>query len=248
MLRNSKVSRFPAADARIRESMREAGNFDRLDRISFLPETPPGVRTAEPGMACRLLVPAAPHCMETPMRTVHLLFAAIAWAGSAFAAGTSADREFAMKAAHDGANEVVLGRLASEQGQSQAVKSFGQHMVDDHTRAGEELKAAAQKDGIDLPDDTGTKAPGSERLAKLHGADFDRAYAKQMVQDHEKAVALFRRQAQSDGQSNVKAFAQKTLPTLEEHLRMARELPSQGKSAEMQESGMKRHRGGDGER
>lgn len=178
------------------------------------------------------------------MKTAHLLFAVIALAGSA-SAGTSADREFAAKAAHDGAEEVVLGRLATEQGQSQAVKTFGQHMVDDHTRAGEELKAAAQKDGIDLPGDTGTKAPGSERLAKLHGADFDRAYAKQMVQDHEKAVALFRQQAQSDGQSNVKAFAQKTLPTLEKHLRMARELPAQAKSAASPAKGAERNDGGE---
>lgn len=176
-----------------------------------------------------------------------IFFAAIAWAGSAFAGGTSADRQFAVKAAKDGAEEVVLGRLATEQGQSQAVKTFGQHMVDDHTRAGEELKTAARQDGIDLPGDTGTKSPGRERLASLRGAEFDRAYAQQMVQDHEKAVALFRRHAQSDGQSHVKAFAQKTLPTLEQHLRMARELPAQGKPVQAQERGMHRHRDGDGE-
>lgn len=160
------------------------------------------------------------------MKTALFLLAAAASA-SAFAAGSPADHRFVTEAARAGADEVVLGRLAAEQGRSPAVKTFGKHMVDDHTRAGEELEAAARKDGIDLPADAGTKPPGSERLASLHGDEFDRAYAKQMVQDHEKAVALFRRQAQAEGQSNVKAFAQKTLPTLEGHLRMARELQPQ---------------------
>jgi|GEM_PF-638558 len=180
------------------------------------------------------------------MKIAYVLFAAAAWTGGAFAATSAADREFVAKAAHSGMEEVALGRLATEQGQSDAVKRFGQQMVDDHTRANEELKAAASKDGIELPSDAGTKKPGTEKLASLQGAEFDRAYAKQMVQDHEKAVALFRREAQGSGSSNVKAFAQKTLPTLEEHLRMAQQLTGkesmQGMQHDRRMEGMERNK------
>jgi len=159
------------------------------------------------------------------MKIACVVFAAVAWTGAAFAS-TAAEREFVAKAAHAGAEEVVLGRLATEQGHSEAVKTFGQRMVDDHTRAGEELKAAARLDGIAMPDGVGSKPPGSEKLASLHGADFDRAFARTMAQDHEEAVALFRKEAQGSGESAIKTFARKTLPTLEEHLRMAKELPA----------------------
>lgn len=158
------------------------------------------------------------------MKTALVLFASFVVAGTAFAVGSSPDRDFAIKAAHDGAAEVALGRLAAAQAQSQAVKTFGQRMVDDHTRAGEALKTAARQDGIDLPADAASKPADTAALADLRGAAFDRAYAKRMVEDHEKAVALFRGAARNDGSSNLKAFAQKTLPTLEEHLRMARAL------------------------
>jgi putative membrane protein len=90
--------------------------------------------------------------------------------------------------------------------------------------AGEALKEAARQDGIAMPDGVDSKPPGTEKLAGLHGADFDRAFARAMVQEHEEAVALFRKEAQGSGESHVKAFARTTLPTLEEHLRMAREL------------------------
>ncbi|MBO9662860.1 DUF4142 domain-containing protein [Dokdonella sp.] len=161
------------------------------------------------------------------MKTTYLLLAALAFAGSALAKGSSADRDFATQAARDGAGEVALGRLAVSQGRSQAVKTFGQHMVDDHTKAGDELKAAARQDHIDLPSEAQSERPGTDSIASLRGAEFDHAYARKMVEDHEKAVALFRHETQSAGDSHVKTFARKTLPTLEQHLRMARELQTQ---------------------
>lgn len=153
-----------------------------------------------------------------------LVLGSCALIGRAFAADPSSDRDFAVEAARAGAAEVALGHLATWRGHSQGVKTFGQHMVDDHTRAGEALKAAASKDGVDLPDDDGGKPAADDRLANLRGTEFDRAYAATMVDDHEKAVALFRGEAQQGTQPNLKAFARKTLPTLEEHLRMARAL------------------------
>ena len=59
----------------------------------------------------------------------------------------------------------------------------------------------------------------------MQGAAFDREYARMMVKDHEEDVALFRKEAQSGKDADLKAYAQKTLPTLEEHLQMAKQLP-----------------------
>lgn len=165
------------------------------------------------------------------MRTALALLASIAAATAAFAAGSPPDRTFAAQAARDGAAEVALGRLAAAQAQSQAVKTFGQRMVDDHTRAGEELKAAARADGIELPAEASPRSAADARLASLRGAEFDDAYVRHMVQAHDEAVELFRREARDGDQPNLRAFAGKTLPTLEEHLRMARALQAAGPEA-----------------
>lgn len=139
----------------------------------------------------------------------------------------SADRKFVMEAAMGGMAEVELGRLAAERGSSDAVKQFGQRMVDDHSRANSELTQIASGKGITLP--TGLDAKHQALMTKmsaLSGAAFDRAYAKEMVKDHNKDVAEFQREATRGADPDVKAFAQKTLPTLQEHLQMARSLPS----------------------
>ena len=139
----------------------------------------------------------------------------------------SADRKFVMEAAMGGMAEVELGRLASERGSSEAVKQFGQRMVDDHSRANSELTQLVSGKGVTLP--TGLDAKHQALMTKmsaLSGAAFDRAYAKEMVKDHNKDVALFQREAGQGTDADLKTFAQKTLPTLQEHLRMARSLPS----------------------
>lgn len=139
----------------------------------------------------------------------------------------STDRKFLMEAAMGGMAEVELGRLAAERGASDAVKSFGQKMVDDHGRANAELMSIASGLGVTLPTALDAKhAAVVAKLSRLSGAEFDRAYAKDMVKDHEKDVALFRREATRGAQAELKSFASSKLPTLEGHLRMARALPS----------------------
>jgi putative membrane protein len=138
----------------------------------------------------------------------------------------SADRKFVMEAAMGGMKEVELGRLAAERGSSDAVKQFGQKMVDDHSRANSELMQLSSGKGITLP--TALDAKNQvvmTRMGALSGAEFDRAYAREMVKDHNKTIALFQREASRGTDSDLKAFAQRTLPTLQEHLRMARALP-----------------------
>ena len=148
------------------------------------------------------------------------------------AVGTAAlsrqDQKFLMDVAMDGLLEVELGRWAAQQGESAAVKQFGRRMVDDHTKANAELMTLASSKGVTLPTalDRSHQAHVT-RLSRMSGAAFDRAYAKLMASDHAKAVAAFERQSTRSGDADVQAFATKTLPTLQEHLQMARALTGQ---------------------
>ena len=144
----------------------------------------------------------------------------------------SADRRFVMEAAHGNTAEVTLGQLAADKGSSDAVKQFGKRMIDDHGKANAELKQVAEKKGITFPSDLDPKHKQlHDRLAKLNGADFDKAYANEMVKDHKKDVADFKRVATSAKDADVKAWAGNTLPTLEEHLKQAQDMQAQVKSA-----------------
>ena len=139
-------------------------------------------------------------------------------------AGTG-DQAFVIQTAKNGMAEVELGKLASEKASSAKVKAFGQRMVTDHGKAGEELKSLAATKQITLPTmpDPEHKAL-HDRLAKLSGAEFDRAYVREMVAGHRKGVDSFTMESMSGKDNDVKAWAAKTLPTVREHLRMIEEL------------------------
>jgi putative membrane protein len=150
----------------------------------------------------------------------------------------AADRTFVMKAAHGGMAEVEMGKLAADKAASSDVKQFGQRMADDHGKANEELKSWASKKGLTLPTELDAKHKAEQaRIAKLSGAAFDRAYMMLMVADHNKDVAEFRRQSKTAKDPDLKAWAGKTLPTLEEHQKLAKETsakvaaPSKGADA-----------------
>jgi len=121
---------------------------------------------------------------------------------------STGDRQFLKTAAEGGMAEVELGKLASEKGSSDEVKQFGQRMVTDHSKANEELKQVATSKGVDVPKNLNAKHKATrDRLAKLSGADFDKAYMKDMVQDHEKDVSEFRAESTKAKDSEVKGFA-----------------------------------------
>ncbi len=137
---------------------------------------------------------------------------------------SSADRQFVTKAAQGGMAEVELGQLAAQKAQNPQVKEFGQKMVDDHSKANDQLKQIASQEGVTLP--TGLDAKDQalkDKLSKLSGDQFDRMYMQHMVQDHKKDVADFQKEANSGKDQQVKQFAQQTLPTLKEHLQMAQQ-------------------------
>jgi putative membrane protein len=135
----------------------------------------------------------------------------------------TADRTFAEKAASGGMAEVKMGQLAVEKGTSPTVKQFGQKMVDDHSKANDELKAIASKKNLSLPTEVDTKHQATyDKLAKLSGSDFDKAYIDAMVKDHDEDVREFKK-ATSTGvlDADLKAWAEKTLGVIEQHDHLA---------------------------
>jgi len=132
------------------------------------------------------------------------------------------DHRFVTAAATGGMAEVELGKLAADKASSSDVKKFGQRMVDDHGKANDELKTLAQNKNITLPASLDAQHKAKvDRLSKLSGDAFDRAYMQEMLKDHRKDVSEFRTESKSGKDPDVKAWASKTLPTLEELLKLA---------------------------
>src|SRR5947209_10188655 len=103
---------------------------------------------------------------------------------------SASDKTFIKKAAEGGLAEVQLGQLAAEKASSPDVKQFGQRMVDDHTKANDQLKQVASQKGVTIPDKLSAKDEATKaRLEKLSGESFDHAYMKDMVTDHTKDVS-----------------------------------------------------------
>jgi putative membrane protein len=155
---------------------------------------------------------------------------------TARAQGSSpADHKFAAEAASGGMAEVKLGELAQQKAASEKVKEFGQRMVTDHSKAGDELKQVAQQQNLNLPQELSREDQATyDRLSKLSGKQFDEAYARAMVADHQKDVAAFEREASSGKNEELKQFASRTLPTLKEHLKFAHEMSRGTASASME--------------
>lgn len=135
------------------------------------------------------------------------------------------DQLFAMAAAAGGLAEVSTGRLAAERATGDAVKQYAQRMVQDHTDANRQLIALAQAKGIALPQQLDIKDQAAAAiLSGLRGAEFDREYAKSQVAAHLCAVQLFTAESKLGRDAELKALAEKLLPTLEDHLQQARQL------------------------
>ena len=135
------------------------------------------------------------------------------------------DYKFLKEAIQGGQTEVELGELAKQKGNNQSVKTFGEKMVTDHSKANDELKSIASKKGATLPAELSHgERSDIEHLQKATGKDFDKDYASRMVKDHKKDVKDFEDAAKDLKDPELKAFAEKTLPTLQEHLRMAQEM------------------------
>ena len=141
---------------------------------------------------------------------------------------TSKDYSFVTDATRGGMEEVQLGELAKQKAGSPAVREFGQRMVNDHQKANDDLKQIVQKKGALISTSLSHHETSRlEHLQKLSGADFDKAYISDMVSDHKKDVKEFEKATKNLSDPELKAFAEKTLPTLQEHLTQAQNLEAQ---------------------
>lgn len=137
------------------------------------------------------------------------------------------DQAFVKKAAQGGLEEVELGKMVAQKAQSQDVKDFAQRMVTDHTKANEELKSLAEQKGVKVPTTLSPQGKATKaRLEKLSGTQLDEAYMRNMVKDHTKDVNEFQQESNSAKDSDVKSWAGKTLPTLQDHLKEAKQISS----------------------
>lgn len=135
------------------------------------------------------------------------------------------DRSFVNQAAEGGLAEVELGKMAETKAANPQVKQFAERMVHDHTQANDQLKQVASDEGIQLPDHISQKDRMLKaRLSKLSGDQFDKVYMQNMVKDHQKDVAQFKRESKDAQNPAVRNFAQKTTPILESHLSEAEQI------------------------
>ena len=160
-----------------------------------------------------------------------VLGAALLFSGSMAAAAdklSSGDQRFIKDAAGGGMMEVQLGKLAAEKASSPQVKEFGRKMEQDHSKANAELQKLASTKNVQIPHELEGKQKSTyDRLAKLSGDRFDREYMKAMIDDHKDDVDKFKKEAEKANDPDVKSFASKTLPTLEQHLEMAQSTGQQ---------------------
>jgi len=130
---------------------------------------------------------------------------------------------FIKDAAQGGEAEVEMGQLAQQKGQNSQIKELGTRLQQDHTKANQELTQLAQKENVTLPaEPTHKENRMTSKLQAKTGADFDKAFAEHVLTDHEKDIRKFQKALQDSKDPDLKAFIQKTLPVLRQHLEMAR--------------------------
>lgn len=138
---------------------------------------------------------------------------------------TISDTSFARRAAEVGITELKLGQLAQEKGSSKEVKDFGKQMVTDYTKANKKLQDDAQKQKVTLPKEmTKSEQMAYDRLSKLSGQSFDRAYARDMVRYHNSDVSEFQRESEHGQSAWTKSFASGNLPTLRDQVKQAEKM------------------------
>ncbi|MDF0729519.1 DUF4142 domain-containing protein [Pseudomonas entomophila] len=136
----------------------------------------------------------------------------------------AASDDFVEAAAEAGIAEVVTGNLAQEKSQNAEIKTFAQQMVTDHTKTNQQLGDIARKLDISVPDEAALTDKVKKMILEWREESFDKSYVNNQVDAHEKAVALFKKEAASSDKPELKAFASEKLPTLEHHLEQAKAL------------------------
>jgi putative membrane protein len=135
------------------------------------------------------------------------------------------DRAFIRDAAKANQDEIDLGRLAQQKSSNPQVKSYGQTLVNDHTKGLKELENVAAKKGVSVEPSPGATARSEYQLLEgMSGAMFDRSFVSQMEQDHEKAISMFEQALKDTQDPDLRNYINSTLPVLRKHLTEARDI------------------------
>lgn len=135
------------------------------------------------------------------------------------------DEAFIAQTVRNSKSEVELGKMALMKSERPDVKLLAQRLVDDHTKVGTEAASLARSTGTLLPDDEAEKDRATlDKLDKLKGEAFDRMYIAQMMSDYRRTVDAFSERAEKAVDPMLKAWAAKTLVTLQQHLELVREV------------------------
>jgi len=170
--------------------------------------------------------------MKNTLTLVCGISTALFISGSAWADGTrtgqlpAPDDKFVQDAVAGGRMEVQMGQMASQKAASPAVRKFGERMVQDHSKADDQLNRILTEQGITAPTAMAKTTRSTGKLDSMNGPDFDQAYMNDMVKDHEKDIAEFKKEAAEGRDPEIKDFAARTLPILEEHLHVAEQTQS----------------------
>ena len=136
---------------------------------------------------------------------------------------STADQTFIQDAASINQTEVALGPLA-QKSSNPRVKAFGRRLEADHSKAQKELESLAAAKGVALERFDSSKSPEYGKLSAMSGAEFDRAFATQMVEGHKKAIALYEQALKTTRDPDLRTYINNTLPALRTHLREAETL------------------------
>jgi putative membrane protein len=154
------------------------------------------------------------------------------------------DKTFVHEAGAGSLAEIELGQLAEQKAADPAVREFGRWMATDHGFANKWLEAILREEHENAqPTLTAEQRQEKQRLEGLNGADFDHQYIQHMVQDHEKTVPLFEREAKEGHNQAIKSFAENLTPVLEQHLTEAKELAGNSGMAAGQGTNATQHSG-----
>ncbi len=138
---------------------------------------------------------------------------------------TPTDKMFVENALKGGMAEVQLGQLALQKSSNDDVKQFAQHMIDDHTKMGDEMKPIAAQIGVKVPDGPSKKDKATmTKLQALNGDAFDQAYIKDMVKDHKTDLNDFKAEAADGSNPAVKNAADQGAQVISQHLHMIEQI------------------------
>jgi putative membrane protein len=128
--------------------------------------------------------------------------------------------------------EVDAGKLALERAQTEPVKKFAQHMVDDHGKMLDEVQKLAEAKGVKLPEDASLKSKAKDKKLEMSSGDkFDKDYMAAMVKDHQTDVKELQKMSKNAKDPQVKAAVDKALPAVKKHLEMAKQVAAGPRAA-----------------